>query len=73
MRVKARGQRDLITRYTLNIGDFFRGRPTRRLSLVPGVLAAEEVRFAPDSALEESGFEPSVPRCARTADSAAVM
>ncbi len=73
LRVKARGQRDLITRYTLNIGDFFRGRPTRRLSLVPGVLAAEEVRFAPDSALEESGFEPSVPRCARTADSAAVV
>jgi uncharacterized protein len=29
-------------------------------------------KFAADSLLEESGFEPSVPRCARTADSAAV-
>jgi hypothetical protein len=33
----------------------------------------QKIRFAPDSALEGNGFEPSVPRCARTADSAAVL
>jgi hypothetical protein len=32
-----------------------------------------EVGFAPDSPLEGNGFEPSVPRCARTADSVVVM
>jgi hypothetical protein len=29
--------------------------------------------FAPDAALEGNGFEPSVPRCARTTDSAALV
>jgi hypothetical protein len=30
-------------------------------------------RFVADSALEGNGFEPSVPRCARTADSTALV
>jgi hypothetical protein len=37
-----------------------------------GVITRRNLKFA-DSPLEESGFEPSVPRCARTADSAAVL
>jgi hypothetical protein len=37
------------------------------------LLVFEEVRFAADSSLEGNGFEPSVPRCARTADSATLV
>jgi hypothetical protein len=43
------------------------------LGFEEGEFEAPEIEFATDSSLEESEFEPSVPRCAYTADSAAVV